>query len=285
MDQDELTATTSIQLLKEALTDPRRTAATTAHYLASLLRLHRRLKSQQLVHRVDLWARLDSLVPILKSYRNSTRKYYTAVILVALRKWPQARAKWLPIFYEMTENLERRQSTGTRSRRELRNWITPHELQDQINQLEKQVKSMHSANTAAKRRILFNHLALRFMTDMPSLRTENMRAKIVKREDDDADGNVLLSTDHGKTYCLLLRKYKTVRSHGEQRIELPPKLCQVVRHSLKLYPRKWLLSLLTDANRGMSPNLISPAIWKNLDRQAGNTRSLLREILTVNTLS
>ncbi len=66
------------------------------------MRLHRRLRSQQPVHRIDLWGRVDTLLPILKQYMHSSKKYYVAVLLVALRQWPQARAKWLPAFYELT---------------------------------------------------------------------------------------------------------------------------------------------------------------------------------------
>ncbi len=205
-----------------------------------------------------------------------------SVILVALRKWPERRKAWLPAHFELEERCQRKRADGRRSKRELKNWVTPDEVSHMIGQLERQVQMMHSANNATKRRVLFNFLVLRFLTDIPTLRTQNLAAKIVTREQDDPEENVLLSTDHGKSFAFLLRTFETVRSHGEQRIELPARLCKVIHHSLKLFPRRWFLSLLTDGSRGMSSNLISQLcakIWpdKNV------TPTLLRK-LTVTTL-
>ena len=264
----------SIQLLKKDLINPKRSPETSAQYAAVLMRLHRRLRSQQPVHRVDLWGRVDTLLPILRQYMHSSRKYYVAVLLVALRKWPQARTKWLPSFYQLTERVERKQN-GQRTRRERRNWVTPAELQQKISLLERQVGAMHSANDVPRRRLLFQHLALRFVTDIPSLRTQNLVAKLVTPRTDNGKDNVL--AQQGEAFTLIMRKFKTASSFGEQRVQLPAKLCRVVSRSLTLFPRKYLFSHLADPRRGMSPNLISQFFGKIFDDKRV-TPSLLRKV-------
>ncbi len=95
----------SIRLLKQALIDPKRSHGTSAQYAAVLMRLHRRLRSPLPVHEVHRWATIDALLPILRQYMHSSKKFFVAVLLVAPRPWPQARAKWLPAFYELSERL------------------------------------------------------------------------------------------------------------------------------------------------------------------------------------
>ncbi len=88
---------------------------------------------------------------------------------------------------------------------------------------------------------------------------------------------MLLTTDHGKSFVLICRKFKTASSLGTQRIDLPSKLCKVVRRSLRLCPRSYLISLLRDPKRGMTSNMLSQlfgAIWPN----KRVTPSLLRKV-------
>ncbi len=157
--------------------------------------------------------------------------------------------------------------------------MTPVELQQKISQLESEVGAMHAATNVPRRRLLFQHLALRFMTDIPSLRTQNLAAKLVTPGTDNRKDNVLLQ--QGGAYTLILRKYKTAGSYGEQRVELPAKLCKVVTRSLTLFPRTYLFSHLTCPKRGVTSNVMSQffgSIWD--DKRV--TPSLLRK-LTVST--
>ncbi len=220
----EVTAAESVQLLKEALVDPKRSAETSRQYLDVVRRLHRRLGSRVPVHEVQHWAKVDALLPILRQYKHTSKKFFVAVLLVALRPWPAARTKWLAAFYELAERVERKQN-GQKSRREARNWVSIAELQHKIDDLDKQVSLMHNANNPQRRRVLFQHLGLRFMTDMATLRTQNLACvRLARSEAEDQEGNVLLSVDHGRTYTLILRRFKTASSLGPQRIELPSKL-------------------------------------------------------------
>ena len=274
----EVTAGESIQLLQKALVDPKRSAETSRQYLDVLKRLHRRLGSQVPVHEVQHWAKVDALLPILREYMHTSKKFFVAVLLVALRPWPAARAKWLGAFEELTERVARRQN-GQRTKREVRNWVTSAELQHKINELDTQVRQMQSAGDPQRRRVLYGHLGLRMLTDQGTLRTQNLaNVRLTTREDEDQEGNVLLSTDRGKSYTLILRRFKTASSLGPQRIELPSKLCKVVRRSLRLCPRRYLISQLRYPTHGMSPNQLSQffaKIWP--DKRV--TPSLLRKVV------
>ena len=74
--------------LQEHLTDSKRSAKTTQEYTEALVRLHRKLESTEPVWRVDRWARVSAVLPILKKLRHTTAKTQVAMLLVALRRWP-----------------------------------------------------------------------------------------------------------------------------------------------------------------------------------------------------
>ena len=108
--------------LRRQLTDPKRSAKTTAEYTEALVRLHREMGGAEPVWRVDRWARVSAVLPVLKKLRHTTAKTRVAVLLVALRPWPQARQAWMPAWHEICERVERRVSKGVRSAREAENW-------------------------------------------------------------------------------------------------------------------------------------------------------------------
>ena len=106
--------------LWEHLTDPKRSAKTTQEYTEALVRLHRKLESAEPVWRVDRWARVSAVLPLLKKLRHTTAKTQVAMLLVALRCWPQARQAWMPAWHEICERVEGRVKKGVKSARESR---------------------------------------------------------------------------------------------------------------------------------------------------------------------
>jgi hypothetical protein len=98
-------------------------------------------------------------------------------------------------------------------------------------------------------------LVLAFSTYIPPRRSEIADTKICAKED---DGNCLVKTKKG--YRWILQKFKTVRTHGVYKVDLPPELNEIVKASLKKIPREYLLSNARDKSKPMG----YASLWKLL---------------------
>ena len=243
--------------LREHLTGPKRSAKTTEEYTEALVRLHRKVGSKEPVWRVDRWARVSAVLPILKRLRHTTAKTQVAMLLVALKSWPQARQAWLPAWSELCERVERRVNKGVRSAREADNWVTKSEVHAKIHSLDAELRGMRRAVSMDQRRVVLAHLALCLLTMLPALRTQNLAdIRRVAVEDDAADSENFLIRKDGR-YTLILNAYKTAFSYGQQRIEFPESLNAIVARSFRLFPRMYLLCQLRSSERGMCSNTVT----------------------------
>ena len=163
-----------VALLRKHLTAPKRSRKTTDEYTEALVRLHRKVGSTQPVWRVDRWARVSAVLPILRTMEHTTAKTNVAMILVALKRWPQARQAWMPAWYELCERVERRVSKGVRSARETENWIHKEEVHAKIHSLDAELQGMGRATSIDQRRVVLSHLALCMLTFLPALRTQTL---------------------------------------------------------------------------------------------------------------
>ena len=163
-----------VSRLRGDLTDSKRSAKTTEEYTEALVRLHRKLGSTEPVWRVDRWARVSAVLPILKKLRHTTAKTQVAILLAALRHWPAARQAWMPAWHELCERVERRVRKGAKSAREAENWVTRAELHAKIHSLDDELRGMQRATSIDQRRVVLSHLALCLLTMQPALRTQNL---------------------------------------------------------------------------------------------------------------
>ena len=224
--------------LREQLTDPKRSAKTTQEYTEALVRLHRKLESAEPVWRVDRWAQVSAVLPILKKLRHTTAKTQVAMLLVALRRWPQARQACLPAWHEICERVERLVKKGAKSSREAENWVTREEVHAKIHCLDAELQSVGRATSIVQRRVVLNHLALCMLTMLPALRTQNLAdIRRVASEEEAAERENFLVRKDGR-YTLVLNSFKTRQSHGTQRIDFPESLNAVVARTFRLFPRR-----------------------------------------------
>ena len=243
--------------LRKDLTDPKRSAKTTEEYTQALVRLHRKLGSPEPVWRVDKWARISAVLPILKKLRHTTAKTNVAMLLVALRRWPQARQAWMPAWHEICDRVERRVNKGVKSARESENWVTRAEVHAKIHCLDAELQGMQRATSIDQRRVVLSHLALCMLTMLPALRTQNLAdIRRVASEDDAAEGENFLVRKDGR-YTLVLNAYKTAASYGKQRIKFPESLNAVVARSFRLFPRRFLICQLRSPELGMCSNTVT----------------------------
>ena len=267
----------NVARLREHLTGPKRSPRTTQEYTEALVRLHRKVGSTEAVWRVDRWARVSAVLPILKKLQHTTAKTNVAILLVALRRWPAARQAWMPAWYELCERVERRVNKGAKSAREATNWLSRAEVHAKIHSLDAELRGVQRAVSTGQRRSVLAHLALCMLTMLPALRTQNLaEIRRVAAEEDAAEGeNFLVRKD--KRYTLVLRTYKTCASYGEQRIEFPESLNAVVARSFRRFPRGYLICMLRAPERGMCSNTVTKFLSRVFpDKRLGCT--LMRKL-------
>ena len=210
-----------VEVLRQQLTDGRRSPETVRQYVSCLCVLHRKLGSLVPVHRVDLWAKVPSCMPCLQKLRLSSAKSQVAVILVALRKWPRAREAWTPLWVQLCQRLEARQRKGLMTSREQTNWVSSSQLHEKLTELESLCAAMKRATTCSQRRTVLSWTVLSILAKMPAVRTGNLSdVRVVDSlEDAGSTENVLVRA--GGRCQLVLRHHKTLRSYGEQVIAFP----------------------------------------------------------------
>ena len=137
------------------------------------------------------------------------------MLLVALRRWPQARQAWMPAWHEICERVERRVNKGVKSAREAENWVTKGEVHAKIHCLDAELRGMQQATSIEQRRVVLSHLALCMLTMLPALRTQNLAdIRRVASEDKAAEGENFLVRKNGRytldSECLQNRPDRTV---------------------------------------------------------------------------
>ena len=265
-----------VEVLRRQLTDARRSPETVRQYVNCLCVLHRKLGLGVPLHRVDSWARVATCMPFLQKLTLSSAKSQVAVILVALRKWPRAREAWTPLWCQLCQRLEARQQKGLMTARERASWVSSEELHEKLRELDALCAAMKRAVTCSQRRTVLSWTVLSLLVRMPAVRTGNLSdVRVVDSlEDAGSTENVLFRA--GGRYQLVLRKFKTSRSYGEQVIAFPDQLSAVMDKSFKIFPRKYLVCLLRHPDRGMSSNMVSQLCAKIFPDKSV-TPSLLRK--------
>lgn len=179
---------------------------------------------------------------------------------------------------------------------EYRNWKTL----DQINELRVELQRKVNRNILPKlpakltvddKVILMRYLVLSLYTNSPSLRNDFSNLPIIRFEDMNGPSARILMAGTGNylleyakdSYRVILRDYKTMRTHGVQNIELPQRTCNVISDTLRAYPRRYLLSRMRNGDEPMSRNYLTVFCSKIFpDAQVGTC--LLRKICVSNQM-
>lgn len=93
------------------------------------------------------------------------------------------------------------------------------------------------------------HLILSLYTYRPPIRNDYGSMRIVSKLPK-GKKNYLLKQNNG--FTIVLRDYKTYSTYGEYTSKLPDILDVIISKSLAMYPRKYLLSLISDPNKPLT---------------------------------
>jgi hypothetical protein len=113
--------------------------------------------------------------------------------------------------------------------------------------------------------ILIRHLVLCLYTYSPAVRNDYSDLSIIRFQNINTAaakelmagaGNYLLEFAKGQ-FRLILKNFKTVKTHGVQTMDLPTRTNNVIAESLQVFPRKYLLSRMRTPNAPMSKNYLT----------------------------
>jgi hypothetical protein len=182
------------------------------------------------------------------------------------------------------------------SESEYRNWKTL----DQINELRVELQRKVNRNILPKspdqlsvgdRVILMRYLVLSLYTNSPSLRNDFSNLPIIRFEDLHGQSARILMAGSGNylleyakdQYKVVLKDFKTVRTHGEQKIDLPQRSCNIVSDSLRAFPRRFLLSRMRNGDEPMTRNYLT-IFCSKIFPDANVGTCLLRKICVSNQM-
>jgi hypothetical protein len=173
----------------------------------------------------------DAVIKKIESeYDNtSSRKSFFVVILAIFRYNPELKTKykkeyekWMKGFEEIDEKVNDRYKENAPSDRQKEGYI-------KYDDIVKKRESLESGN--------IERLLLSMYTYIKPLRCDFNRIRLYKSGDKKTEPNYIYD---GR---LVLRKYKTAKSHEEYDEELPKELQKEIKESLKKEPREWLFQM------------------------------------------
>lgn len=226
----------------------------------------------------------------ISHYKPASRKLYIVPIVVFLKgcnvgdlhsKYSEELEKCIK------ENASKDNLEQTKTEPELKNWITLKDVKNKIDKLQRIIRKRIVGKKLEEidledRRIITHHLILNLYSKMNPLCNDYAEVKIVPhgqvQSEADQKLNVLVEGPPG-SYTMLLRHYKTHKAYGDKTIPFPRSVNKIVSDSLKLFPRRYLLSNLTNGDQPMSPAYLSKTFGQIFEKEGKHIGSwMLRKI-------
>ena len=192
--------------------------------------------------------------------------------------------------------MEDARPTQQMTEREAKNWRSLDEINQRRVELQRKVNrtivpKRPDELTTGDKVTLIRYLVLCLYTQMNAIRNDWSDLPIVRYEDLGSiaarevmagSRNYLLEFAKG-SYSLYLNEYKTVKSHGPQKLDIPVRLCNVVAESLQIFPRKYLLSRMRTPDAPMGSGYLTKFLAAiHSDTNLGSC--LLRKICVSNAM-
>lgn len=276
--------------LRNLLSGDRRSDTTVTQYITILERLHRLVTDSNGLEDTDWLQDVDSVMQSIAHYKPGSKKLYLVPVVVLLRACNE-----VELHSRYSEELEtctkaitsNDNMEQTKTERELKNWITLKDVKDKIGKLQRTIRKRVVIKDLKDidiedRRIITHHLILNLYSKMNPLRNDYAEVKIIPHgsEQSEADRklNVLVEDPPG-AYTMVLRHYKTHKAYGDMVSVFPKSVNKIVSDSLRLFPRKYLLSNLTNGEQPMTPAYLSKIFGQVFEKEGKHVGSwMLRKI-------
>jgi hypothetical protein len=276
--------------LRALLSGDRRSDTTVTQYIAILKRLQRMVTGAEDLKDIEWLQDLESVMGAIEHYKPGSRKLYIVPVVVLLKGCNEndLHAKYSNELEKCTKDIASKDNMEqTKTERELKNWITLKDVKDKINKLQRTIRRKIMVKKIDQidvedRRIITHHLILNLYSKMNPLRNDYAEVKIIPHghEQSQADQklNVLVEAPPG-SYTMYLRHYKTHKAYGDKTAVFPKSVNKIVSDSLRLFPRSYLLSNLTNGEQPMSPAYLSKTFGQIFEKDGKHVGSwMLRKI-------
>ena len=150
--------------------------------------------------------------------------------------------KYSKMSVELQAQIEKDSSEQKISENRKKNFITLNEVikrREELKKLFLQKPDDHKLNQ--------QYLLLCLYTMQPPLRMEYKDMKIVQSIPRDKDKNYVLEKD--KKYSVIVNNDKVCKHRPSDIFELSPELNEAINHSLRMFPRQYILSLNTNKDK------------------------------------
>jgi hypothetical protein len=277
-----------LQLVQDLIKEREIAESSANQYIQTLYSLHGKTPFTNLSwlkNTADVEQKLSQFAP-------STQKGYIAAIVsvLSLVKDKSAFKKTYQHYYQkMMDGSKTEDKPDGKTKKQEENWLSWEEVQKKKHELhEEVVKWVESKHISPSQYdTLLRYVVLSLYTEIPPRRNQDfMDMYAVKKYSDDLpkDKNYLDSIASPKTF--VFNKYKTAKTYGQQKVELPAELTQALTWFLRHHPlrtnkvKEFKLLVAHDGSALNSVNAITRLLNKIFGKKVGS--SLLRHIYITN---
>ena len=197
----------------------------------------------------------------LKSYAPSTQQHY----LYSVHDYLKSLGKDTEAIYKesmkMKASLHEEAKQQTKNTKQEANWLP---WKDVLRVREELAKTQSNYSRHLR------YLIVCLYTMMPPLRLDWAEAVICESPALPEKGNVVDIVNKK----FVLRNYKTVKRHGELRLDIPDELMAVIKKSLEDYPRKALLGQRENHDEPMTSPTLSHTLKRTMTDVSGREMNL-----------
>ena len=224
---------------------------------------------------------------LVKKYADSTVKtiYASIVSVLSLFKDKPAYKKVYHHYYDlmMGKNEEAKQNESSdKTQKQTDNWITWEEVQQKVADLREKVAEFKSNKniTTQQYDTLLHYLIVSLYTETQPRRNQDYLDMFVsKKQPTETEHNYVVLTK-SKPTSFIFNKFKTSKKYGQQTLEVPEALANVISEYLKFHPLKknatFKFLVSSDGTPITAVNAITRILNKIFGKRVGS--SMLRHI-------
>ena len=247
------------------------------------------LNGKQPFKNLTFLKKTDAVADIVKDYADNTIKliYSSIVSVLSLFKEKPAYKKVYEFYYEkMMGKAKEMKDAGAESsdktEKQKENWISWEEVKEKGDALGSAVAGFGKkrAITEQEFETLLHYTILALYTETQPRRNQDyLDMMVVKSMPKNADHNYLVITK-GKPSKFIFNVYKTAKKYGQQTLDIPPTLAEILKLYLKFHPQKKEASYNFLVSYDGSPIIAQNAITRVLNKVFGKKvgSSMLRHI-------
>ena len=183
---------------------------------------------------------LDKLNP-------ATRKNVMTALMVLLKAFDTKKGtlnKYQKYFEVLVTDYENNYDKQTKSEKENKNWITQEQLNKKIKDLDNKITQFDMSKlTNNQEDIIQQHLLLILYTEIPPMRNDYAQMKVYHNKEVKGENYI-----HLKKKLIILNKYKTSKTYGEKKIDIPNNVIKIIRRWVNITENEYLLINIRDRN-------------------------------------